>query len=147
VPDEANALKLSMLTAAGNQDWPDARAGVLERLGGAFRPRFIGASPGIDAFRIFCEQLGDRAEAPPSCAVMHLTDVRDRVPLSNELRRVESEAKCVALPLLVLSPSGNLKPEEGLMAARRHALLSTPVTVDAFVDAVETLRSDLSAAA
>jgi len=141
IHDETSELKIAMLSAGAGAggSWPDNVAEVRKRLDAPFRPIFISPVPEVDSFRMFCERLAAPSEEPPNIGVIHLTNGRDRAPLSKALREAESRAGVTGLPLVILSAAGKLNVEEGLLAGRRHEKIATPVSVTRLITAFRRL--------
>ncbi|MEM1098239.1 MAG: HDOD domain-containing protein [Planctomycetota bacterium] len=88
---------------------------------------FVGSDRQNDAFAVLAQKLNVRSDIQPNLAVVRLTNVRDRDPLSGMLRAWEFEHGVSRLPLLIISPKGNLTLEDGLMNGRDTQCLAEPV--------------------
>ncbi|MEM8782981.1 MAG: HDOD domain-containing protein [Planctomycetota bacterium] len=100
---------------------------------------FVGNDPNNDAFAVLARQLNASAEIKPSVAVVRLTNVRDRDPLTGKLRGWEFEHGVGRLPVLLISPKGNLTLEDGAMAGRAVQCLAEPVSPRRIAAALNTL--------
>ncbi len=150
--DECDRMKFALLANSSNANWPQLREVHRKELATPIRPIYISAKPQYDAFRIFCEQLQERPiiaddanEEPPNIGVIHLTDTRDRVPLTTAYRAAEQEAGVTGLPLLILSPAGKIMAENSLLNSRPHLSLATPFVIPQFIKAVNELLNASSA--
>jgi len=105
------------------------------------RPIVASHDPDIDAIRIFCDRLSSSAsdEAKPNVGVVHLGHSRHRTPLAGKLREAEKAAGVEPLPLVILSPSGDLKLDDRAMAGRQAQLLAYPATAVRLVEAFNTV--------
>lgn len=139
--DEARNIKFSMLSVGTVGNWPEKREEYRERLAGAFRPLFVSTNPGIDAYRLLCNTLADPPceQEPPTIAIVHAHASRERVALGNALGAAQSKAGVANLPLLILSPKGNISLEPRIMDNRVHAMLRTPLALSRFIDTVNSL--------
>ena len=143
VPDHTTDIKLAMLSRSSGQAWPEMRAKLRKQFKQAFRPVFVSHHAEIDAVRILCNRLGDplNEDEGPNIAVVHLNHVRERIPTTKAVRDAEREAGVGTLPLVILSANGNLQLEDRAMAGRAFQLLPYPVTVNRFIDAVNTVSA------
>tara|TARA_R110000782_G_scaffold53205_8_gene113441 strand:+ start:2512 stop:4320 length:1809 start_codon:yes stop_codon:yes gene_type:complete len=78
----------------------------------------------------FRERDAGQEEAPPRIAVVRLRNPSCRVRMTNELLEREKKLGRGPLPLLTLSPKGNLSILENHLADRPHAMLTLPVTTE-----------------
>jgi len=140
--DETANLKLSLLAQSNEAGWDDAREKFRSMLAGPFRPLYVSERPALDAFRMFCDQIGDRDGETPNIAVVHMREARERLPLSKALARAESDAGARGVPVLVLSPKASLTLSDDVAKDRRVIQLPTPVTVRWFIDATNLLVAD-----
>ncbi len=93
--------------------------------------------PAFDAFRIFCDRLAEGGGDRPNLGVVHLTVASDREHLSQAYADAEGKAGVRDLPLIVLSPKGDLGVKESVMSNRHHQLLPTPLTVSRLLEAID----------
>jgi len=145
IVEQVRDMKFTMLNAAHDDvaSAVDARQAVAKQFDAPFRAIFIGAEPQVDAYRIFTEALAETSEDGPNIAVVHIASPTERVTVTTRLRRAEEEAGIVTkLPVLLLSPKGNILLEDSAMQGRPHALLSTPTAITRFTKAVNTLIAD-----
>lgn len=138
-PDETDEIKLAMLSVAGDRSWTPSKDVWRSRIQGEFRPLFVSTRPGIDAVRIACDRLRDRSPAPPNLGVVHLSHAREKVPLTTALRAAESEARVKNLPLLLISPAGQLTLEQRALEGRSVVQMPIPFTLAQFTQAVSSL--------
>lgn len=140
IPDHTSDIKFAMLSRSQQSNWPQQREMFRDALKAPLRPLFISAAPGVDAFRILFDRVRDAdLEQPPNLAVVHFTDVRQRVPLTTQFRLAQEKASGGPLPLLILSPTGAIKLEDSAMANRRCRLLPTPITLARLTTAINEL--------
>jgi HD-like signal output (HDOD) protein/ActR/RegA family two-component response regulator len=150
IVEHIHDMKFAMINAARG-DVPaaiDARQVVARQFDAPFRAIFIGTEPETDAYRIFTEALAETGEDGPNIAVVHIATPSQRVTVTTCLRRAEEEAGLdVKLPVVLLSPKGNILLEDNAMQGRSHALLSTPTAIARFTKAVNSLIADSTEAA
>ena len=128
--EQSTDMKLALLNARSNSDWPQVRDQWLERCGVPIRPIFVSARPRTDAFNVFLDQVRDLDdEAAPNVAVVHMGHVRERARLSEALVAAEHDAGVTGLPTIVLSTKGHLGLEG--RAAERTWLVQEPVPIHA----------------
>ncbi|TVQ59201.1 MAG: HDOD domain-containing protein, partial [Phycisphaerales bacterium] len=132
----AQSMRKSVIAAMGLRPTSDAATLTRARLRDHFRPLFIGAQPGTDAWRCICDALGDKGGDPPNVIIAHIEHTKDRAALSTSLLHEERAERCEGLPLLILSPNAEYTLREDALAGRRHARLPSTLTLDAFADAV-----------
>ncbi len=137
--DETDTMKFALLATSNTANWPQLRQEHRNVIGESFCPLFVSESPKIDAYRIFCEELTTTPSEQPNIGVIHMSNIRERVPLTEAYRAAESAAGVQALPLLVLSPAGKILPESSLTDGRRVTSLATPFIIPKFLKAVRTL--------
>jgi len=139
IPDQADDVKLSMLSSASGGAWPSRLQHWRGELGGALRTLFVSSAPHADAYRLFFSRLSETSDEPPNLAVVHMTNPRERVPLTTALRKKEEEAGAKGLPAIILSPTANIRLEESAMNERATRMLPSVVTVGRVVGAVKEL--------
>jgi len=143
IPSQTDDIKFSMLASANQKTWPRLRDDLSEKLHQPFRPISISAEPEFDAVRIFCDRLREftEEEESPNVGVIHIKRGQERVPLTTKFKQAETEASVESLPLIILSPKGDLQLEERAMASRQFELLPFPVTISRFIEAVNKIVS------
>ncbi|MEM7576891.1 MAG: HDOD domain-containing protein [Planctomycetota bacterium] len=117
-------------------------AGVRQTLGIVF----IGNDAKNDPFAVLARQFGVAAEIKPNVAIVRLTNVRDRDPLTGKLRGWEFEQGVSRLPLLLVSPKGNLTLEDSAMNGRAVQCLAEPVLPRQLASALNALLQTDAAA-
>lgn len=150
IREQTNEIKLTMMTNTGGAQWTDRRVLWQNKLEEPLRPLFVSSSPEFDSYRIFCDQLRDRAEESPNIIILHIADARELGELASRARDAESDAGASHLPLVTLSPKGDLVPPPSVTEGRVCYQLPTPVTVARLVstlNAALTKRSVVAAAA
>lgn len=135
--EQTNEIKFTMLASAANVSWTARRETWLKELAEPLRPIYVSMLPEFDAYRIFCDQLRDRTVDTPNVIVLHATDAREVAALSAKAKESEELAGATGLPLIVLSPTGDLRPPSSLSGGRICHLLPTPITVSRFVTALK----------
>ena len=140
IPAQANDIKLAMLSMANEDDWSQMDEQVRNQLEVPFRPLYVSDNPELDAYRVFCEQLQEPAddEAPNIC-VVHLSNERDAAKLAEKFAEAEQAAQVNQLPVIVLSPKGDVTLEGQLSSGLRVKPLATPTSVASFVAAANGL--------
>lgn len=130
-------MKQSLIAAMNLSRVPNVRERALRDLGAPVRPLFIGVDPGLDAWRMLCDAIrsGDETDAP-NVAIVHIEQSKDRAALSASLLHAERAERAFNLPLLILSPTGDLTLDEQALEGRRHARLPSTLTLGAFIDAL-----------
>lgn len=137
VPDETCDLKLTMMAQADRIGWQPSGDQPNHRLAPSVRPVFVGCDPATDPFRIACARWnGPRHDEPANIALVHINHARERVTVGNRLREVESNRALAGLPLAVLSPNGQLRLEESVVAGRRAVHLPSTITLPRLIAAI-----------
>lgn len=140
LPQKAREVKLAMMSYGDGDDWPDRRPHWRKALGCSLRPICVSAAPEFDAIRMFCDTMTDRlSDEPPNIGVMHITRARDRDRITSTFRKAEGKAGVGPLPMIVLSPNGNIKPLERVLQGRPFVLARTPITVARFMSLAKRL--------
>lgn len=136
---QTDEIKYTLLAASEGKPWARHHEQVRAQIAGPFRPLFVGPTPDMDAYRIFCQRLCDPdPNQPPNVAVVHIPSPRERTAMSDRLLAAETQAGVSTLPAIVLSPAARLGLE-GPAAQRPTALLPSPTVVARFTAAVNAL--------
>ena len=137
---QSDDTKFALLSNSNGAAWPRRVEQHRAALTVPFRPLYVSASPETDAYRIFCGELaGSGGEGPPNLAVVHIAAAKDRGMMAGRLVGAEREAGVAGLPILILSPGGQLDLDDNAIAGRRCQALSTPVPISRFIAAVNAL--------
>ncbi|MCG8512442.1 MAG: HDOD domain-containing protein, partial [Rhodospirillales bacterium] len=142
VPDETHDLKYVMLQVSSEHDSVSMQKHWRSRLNGPFHPEVLSARPGSDVFRLLCNRLrsDSQVSSVPNVLVVHYHSVRDRNIITEQLNRIESQYD-VCLPVLMISPKGNIILDERDLKDRPWQTLACPVHLQRFTDAVNYLIS------
>lgn len=143
IADETENLKLNMISAGIDGQWPDMAAAVRAQGTGPVRPVYVSAEPEIDACRMFCARIADQSSEPPNLLVVYIEHASEQAIVS-EMCRAEGDG---GLPMLVLSPGGGAMPVGDVTADRRVASLATPFVTGRFMCIINELLTDRRAAA
>jgi len=144
IPGQTDDVKFSMLASANLQSWPRLCDELTEKLAQPFRPLHMSMEPDSDALRIFCDRLRDNTEEePPNVGIIHIKNGRERAPVTSEYLKAEAEKGVAPLPLIILSPKGDIALEEKAMANRRFELLAFPLSVFRVIGAFNALVAQL----
>ena len=144
IPSQTDDIKFSMLASSNQQAWPRLRDELTEKLEQPFWPLHVSMEPNFDALRIFCDRLRDNTEEePPNVGIIHIKKGRERAPVTSEFLKAEAEAGAGPLPLIILSPKGDITLEDKAMAKRRFELLHFPVSISRFIGVFNALASRL----
>ncbi|MEM1447097.1 MAG: HDOD domain-containing protein [Planctomycetota bacterium] len=103
--------------------WASLDAGIRDTLSAVF----IGSDTQNDTFAVLAKQLTASVDTKPAVAIVRLTNVRERDLLTGKLRSWEFEQGVSRLPLLIVSPKGNLALEDTAMNGRAVKNLAEPV--------------------
>ncbi|MBI4719059.1 MAG: HDOD domain-containing protein [Planctomycetes bacterium] len=142
VPDETNNLKVTMLSRAEPDAWPDYVAELRGKLCDSFRPLYVSDSGGPDAVRIFCERLSGAARHDqPNVGVIHMRDAADQATNTSAYEARERKAGVGPLPVLMLFEKGQVNHDHAWLHSRRHAALMIPFSIRSFIPAVNELLS------
>jgi hypothetical protein len=107
------------------------------------RPIFIGSDPHNDPVAIFCRSLCPEGEsAPPNIAVVRMTNVREREALTGWLKATEFEKGTGKLPVLMLSPRGNLTLDDSALPGRRVELHAEPFPYPRLLTTLQRLQDE-----
>lgn len=138
-PEETEEIKFSMLSNSDTNAWKPLHQQLQNQLAEPINPVFVSPNPGIDAYRLLTARLAQPAEAAPNLGVVHFRSPRDRASLTREFLNAEEAAGATGLPLLLISPKGDLKLDDSAMNGRKHASLAEPVVLDRLIFAVNGL--------
>ena len=143
IPGQTDDVKFSMLSYSNQNNWPRLGEELKEQFRQPFKPLFLSANPEFDSLRIFCNRLRDNTEpdAPPNLGIIHITNPRERVMITSKFKTAESQADLKPLPLIILSPKGNIQLEDNAMQNRQFILLPFPVTIARLIDACNSLAA------
>lgn len=138
--EQTDETKFALLSNASGAPWVCRVDQLRKQLGAPLRHLFVGTSPEIDAFSIFCDELADKAShEPPAIAIVHLSQAKEKSVLPEMLEASEKAAGASNLPTIVLSPPGSQPLTSPVMAARSVIYLPTPLSVAAFIRAANSL--------
>ena len=139
---QTDDTKFALLSHSNSTAWPRHVEHYQAMLLTPFRPLYVSASPALDAYRIFCDELaGSDSSKRPNVAVVHIAASRERATLPESLATAEREARVEELPILMLSPAGKFVLDEAATAGRRCVTLATPTPVARFIAAVNALTA------
>ena len=110
------------------------------------RPVFVGVDPEFDAVAQLVGALNDDP-GTANIAVAHLRSVRERTDIGNLLRTADNQAGGRKLPVLVLSPKGNIELDENVTLGRAVRHLAMPVHPKALIKHMTKLAQSLAQAA
>ncbi|MEM6854120.1 MAG: hypothetical protein AAF593_06900, partial [Planctomycetota bacterium] len=110
------------------------------------RPVFVGVDPEFDAVAQLVRALNDDP-GTANIAVAHLRSVRERTDVGNLLRTADNQAGGQKLPVLVLSPKGNIELDENVTLGRAVRHLAMPVHPKALIKQMTKLAQSLAQAA
>jgi len=140
--NETDNVKFALLANSKQANWPQLREVHRQSVSRPLRPLYVSGSPAIDAHRIFCEQMASSEDgAAANLGVISFRQMRERVPLTAQYKAKETELGLSNLPLLIISPAGNIMPENSLMAGRNVECITTPLTIGRFVSTVNRLMA------
>ncbi len=123
IPEMTDDLKIAMLSGSDPVPAPTRFSATLPPL------LYVTASH-ADAIRTIIAPEQRNPEDPPTIAVVRVRAPDERAPLTRKLLDLEQEAGVGPLPVLVLSPAGNLLIQENHLQGRAHAKLALPTTRD-----------------
>ncbi len=139
IPPQTDDVKYSLLSHSNQQSWPRLRDELAKQFHKPFRPLYASAEPDFDSVRIFCDRLHDTSEEPPNIGIIHIKNGGQRVLLTTKYKEAETKAGDLRLPLIILSPKGDIKLEDSFMEDRQVELLPLPVSISRFIDASNKL--------
>ncbi len=113
-----DARKLALPTAP-----PHAAAASLNS---PARPVFVGLDPEHDAIAPLVRCFNPTG-ATANVAVVHLRSVRERTELGNKLRSADHAAGGSKLPVVVISPKGNIELDDNVKIGRDVRHLAMPL--------------------
>ncbi|MBN1765115.1 MAG: HDOD domain-containing protein [Sedimentisphaerales bacterium] len=147
IPGQTDDVKFSLLAHSNQQSWPRLRDELSEQMHLPFRPLFLSMDPDFDSLRIFCNRLRDTSEEGlPNIAIIHIKAGGERVPLTTKFKKAELDAGCALqpLPLVIISPKGDITLEERFMAERQSVQLSFPFAISKIINAFNTLTASVA---
>lgn len=137
IQDATDDLKLGMISAGLDGEWPNSVETIRDRLPGPVRPLYVSAQPEIDACRLFCGRLAaEETGDPPNLTILHIASAGEQASIAKACAAAEAGTRP---PMLILSPGGTLAPPAEVAGNRPVASLATPFTVDRFVQEVTRL--------
>ncbi len=140
IPEQTAEVKEAMLQSSNGGAGSDRRELALKQFKRPIRSLYVSTNRALDGYRILFDRLSEPAgNQGPNVAILHLTNMGDRESLFKVLQESESHAKVEALPLVIISPSANLKLEPGLLKGRECRIISSPFTLSRLIDAINTL--------
>lgn len=90
------------------------------------RPVFVGLDPEHDAIAQLVRSFNPTG-AEANVAVVHLRSVRERAELSNQLNSADQAAAGRKLPVVVISPKGNIELDDNVTIGREVRHLAMPL--------------------
>ncbi|MEM6459534.1 MAG: HDOD domain-containing protein [Planctomycetota bacterium] len=144
--DQARRLVLPAEVTAGAGDDVSGGRRLLKDLDPTPRPLYIGLDPAADALAYLVKALNPAA-APPNVAVVHVRTVRERDAVTGQLQTAEMKAGLGKLPLVLVSPRGNIELDASASLGRSIRLLATPLPPRQLVKAMTRLLPRAEAAA
>ena len=79
--------------------------------------------------------------------IIHIKRGQERVLLTEKFKQAEAEASVEQLPLVILSPKGDIQLEERAMAGRQFELLPFPGSISRFIEALNKIVSSCTTGA
>ena len=73
--------------------------------------------------------------------IVHIKRGQERIPLTEKFKQAEAEATVQQLPLIILSPKGDIQLEESAMVGRQFELLPFPVPISRLIKAFNKIVS------
>ena len=143
IPGQTDDVKLTMLANSQQKSWPRLSDQLTDQLIQPFRPLYVSLEPDFDSVRIFCDRLRDSAEEPPNVGIIRIKTGTERVPLTTRYKEAETEAGGVQLPLIILSPKGDIKLEDRFVDGRKFELLPLPVSISRIITALNRVTSQI----
>ncbi len=143
IPDQTQDIKLAMVANSRQEHWEPMSDQIRKQIGVPLHPVVITAAPGIDAFEILARCLQDTSNpGPANLGIVHIAQASERIMATTKLKQAEAGAGGERLPLVILSPAGNLTLEESAMAGRRVELLPYPLALSRWVAAVRNVLGE-----
>lgn len=145
IPEQTTDIKFTMLANSTQTAWPQLADEIRNQLPIPFRPLYLSAEPEFDSLRIFCNVLATWEESElPNVGIIQIKRGTEKVSLTAEYKKAESKAGVDNLPLIILSPKGDIMLEDSFMAKRHYALLPFPLTINQFGQALKEKVFSLS---
>jgi putative nucleotidyltransferase with HDIG domain len=145
--EQTDSIKFAMVAGGQAAGWESPLERWRKQFTGAFRPVFASAKPGLDAFRIACDQLRVRGDGPATVGVVHIRTMQERSRVTNEFTSAETLAGAKGLPILCLSPTGQIRLEDHALKGRECVTLQSPVTISRLVETINALSGGVEAKA
>jgi putative nucleotidyltransferase with HDIG domain len=145
IVEQAVDMKYAMLQSGSMPQPLDYRQSVLKRLNKAFQPLYLSASAAIDGYRIlFTRMKGSDVGHTPNVAVIYLATARSREATLKELRETEEQVGVAPLPVIIISPTTNLKFSPQQLGARQWRIIPSPFALSRFIDTANELIASRS---
>ncbi len=148
IPSQTDDIKFAMLACSNQAAWPQFHLAMRSNITQPIHPLHISMTPEYNVFRMSTDRL--LTEAPdqrPNLAVVHITDIRQRLELSEELARLEAQLAVSNLPVLMLSPGGKLQLPPTALQGRDALALPSILTVERYLAAMQSLLTPRQALA
>jgi HD-like signal output (HDOD) protein/DNA-binding response OmpR family regulator len=140
IPEQTADVKAAMLKSDNGPPGSDYARRLHKKFRRPMRSVYISANSPVDGHRILLERLGEaNSNRRPNVAVLYLADTRDREVLFGTLRERENAAGVKLLPLIIVSPSSNLRLDPKLLAGREYQMIPSPFTLWRLADAFNSL--------
>ena len=140
IPGQTDDIKFAMLASSNQRTWPRVKDELAKQLNQPFRPLVVSAEPEFDSIRIFCDHLKEVSqEEPPNIGVVHIKSGKERALVTKKYLDAEAELEIPPLPLIILSPKGDIQLEERNMTNRRFEPLPMPILISRIVETFNQL--------
>ena len=131
---QTDDIKITMLAQSKQRIWPRLRDELSDQLNQPLNAIYISAEPDFDCLRIFCDRMQSSTEQEaPNIGIIQIRNPRERVMLTTKYKEAEAKANVEPLPLIILSPKGNIQLEENFMVNRSAGLLPFPISISRFI--------------
>lgn len=140
VVSETDDLKYAMLARSHEDTWPDAKAPLNSLLQAPIRPLVAGAADQVNPCRLLVARLaGDYADETCNVGIIWAADAKASELAFVQYERMEGEAGCGPLPILVVCGKGRVDEDWAALRDRARAQLICPVSIKTLVRTIAEL--------
>jgi HD-like signal output (HDOD) protein/CheY-like chemotaxis protein len=148
VPEDANDMKIAMLSNSSKGNWPPYREQVIAKLPDDCRLGAISLNPQVDPISIFCNRLhGSANDVSPTVAIVSLEHGKDADQLGEKLIELEKQHQSGPIPIICVSSSGKLSLDSEVLDGRSSICMTYPVSIEKLAKFCHAVTPQLKQAA
>ncbi|MEM7625792.1 MAG: HDOD domain-containing protein [Planctomycetota bacterium] len=140
LPEQIDKRRRDAFPARSLSDRPSKVSRLLEDMPCPSRPIYAGLEPDTDAIHYLVQTLNPHGSTP-NVIVAHVRSVRERSEVASKIHRVELDAGQGKLPLVVVSPKGNIQLDPAVGLGREIRSTKLPLHPEAFARLLDKLAA------